>query len=237
MTEGAEGEEGQPPDAAGVDEAPQRRRAWAGPWRSVVLPLVVVATIVAAIWYIESEGLPLAGGGGSAADEGGYGPVELPLERNSTGQSPSPQEERAAPDFVLEFVGEGSLRLSDLQGQAVVVNFWATWCRPCREEIPQLVAAYHQYRGQGLEILAVNLQEDKESVLKFAQEFGMDFPIVMDRSGKVADKYRVVGIPSTFFIDRKGVIRSIYRGPFVAESSRQAIEQSDLNQRIEEILR
>ena len=224
------------PEPGDVDEAPQRRRVWAGPWRSVVLPLVVVAAIVGAIWYIESRGLPFVESG-SSGDSGDYGPLALPPERNPTGRDPSPEKERAAPDFLLETLGGGTLRLSDLQGKAVLINFWATWCQPCRSEVPHLVAAYDRYRQQGLEIVAVNLQEDEGTVAGFVQEFGMQFPVVIDRSGDVADKYRVLGIPTSFFIDRSGVVRSIYTGPFVGQQSRQGIGESDLAQRIEEILR
>lgn len=223
----------EPPD---VDEAPQRRRVWAGPWRSVVLPLVVVAAIVGAIWYIESRGLPFIEDGSSAGN-GDYGPLALPPERNPTGRDSSPEKERAAPDFLLEMLGGGTLRLSDLQGKAVLVNFWATWCQPCRGELPHLVAAYDRYRQEGLEIVAVNLQEDEDTIAGFVEEFGLQFPVVIDRSGDVADEYRVIGIPTSYFIDRSGVVRSIYTGPFVGQESRQAIEESDLAQRIEEILR
>jgi len=224
------------PEHGDVDEAPQRRRAWAGPWRSVVLPLVVVAAIVGAIWYIEARGLPFVESG-SSADSGGYGPLALPPDRNATGQDPSPAQGRAAPDFLLETLDGGTLRLSDLQGKAVLVNFWATWCRPCRSEVPHLVAAYERYRQEGLEIVAVNLQEDKDTVARFVDEFGMQFPVVIDRSGDVAEEYRAIGIPTSVFIDRSGVVRSIYTGPFVGQQSRQDIEESDLAQRIEEILR
>ena len=224
------------PEPGDVDEAPQRRRVWAGPWRSVVLPLVVVAAIVGAIWYIESRGLPFVEGGSSGGN-GDYGPLALPPERNPTGSDPSSQEGRAAPDFLLETLDGGALRLSDLQGKAVLVNFWATWCAPCRSELPYLVAAYERYRQEGLEIVAVNLQEDGDTISDYAEEFGMEFPVAIDRSGDVADKYRVVGIPTSFFIDRSGVVRSIYTGPLVGQQSRQAIEESDLTQRIEEILR
>jgi thiol-disulfide isomerase/thioredoxin len=224
------------PEPSEADEAPQRRRVWAGPWRSVVLPLVVVAAIVGAIWYIEARGLPFVEDG-SSAGSGDYGPLALPPERNLTGNDPSPEKERAAPDFLLETLDGGTLRLSDLQGKAVLVNFWATWCGPCRSELPHLVAAYDRYRQEGLEIVAVNLQEDEDTVARFVQEFGMQFPVVIDRGGEVADEYRVLGLPTSYFIDRSGVVRSIYTGPFVGQQSRQGIEESDLAQRIEEILR
>jgi peroxiredoxin len=87
-----------------------------------------------------------------------------------------------------------------------------------------------------LEILAVNLQEDEGTISRFADEFGVEFPIAIDRSGAVADEYRLFGVPTTFFIDREGVIASVYRGPRVGEDRREAIERSELERRIEEIL-
>lgn len=218
-----------------VDEAPQRRRIWSGVWRSIVVPLVAVGAIVGAIWYIESEGLPFTSDSGSSAS-GDFGVVELPAALNPTDGEPSPQEGRAAPDFLLEMASVGTIRRSDLQGQPVLLNFWATWCSSCRQEMPDLEQAYEKYHGQGLEILAVNLQEDEGTISRFADEFGMEFPIAIDRSGEVADEYRLFGVPTTFFIDREGIIASIYRGPLVGEDSREAIERSELERRIEEIL-
>jgi len=201
-----------------------------------VLPLVVVAAIVGAISYIEARGLPFVEDG-SSTGSGDYGPLALPPERNPTGRDPSPERERAAPDFLLEKLDGGTVRLSDLQGKAVLVNFWATWCQPCRSEVPHLVAAYERYRQEGLEIVAVNLQEDEDTIADFVEEFGVEFPVVVDRSGDVADEYRVPGIPTSYFVDRSGVVRSIYTGPLVGQQSRQGIDESDLAQRIEEILR
>ncbi|MFQ5880062.1 MAG: TlpA family protein disulfide reductase, partial [Dehalococcoidia bacterium] len=89
---------------------------------------------------------------------------------------------------------------------------------------------------EGLEILAVNFQENEGPVTSFAGEFGMDFPILLDRDGDVADAYRLFGLPTTFFVDAQGVVRGVFRGPFVGNKSRQGIEKGELERRIEEIL-
>jgi thiol-disulfide isomerase/thioredoxin len=127
-----------------------------------------------------------------------------------------------------------------LRGQPVVLNFWATWCKPCRQEMPRFVEAYDEHANAGLVVVAVNLQEGTGIVRPFAEDYGMDFPIVVDRDGEVGDRYRLLGLPSTYFIDREGVIRSVFTGPFEEKQNdtnvQGAIEDSELEQRIAEIL-
>src|SRR3990172_2097254 len=134
----------------------------------------------------------------------------------------------------------GDLRLSDLRGKAVIVNLWATWCAPCRKEMPQFVAAYDRYKDDGLEIVAVNVQESPSIIRPFADDFGMKFPVVLDKRGSVSDSYRLIGLPMTYFIDREGVISSVFQGPFLEQlrgtQVQGAIEEDELTRRIQEIL-
>ncbi len=149
-------------------------------------------------------------------------------------------EGKLAPNFLLETLDGKEMRLSDLRGQPVVINFWATWCQPCRKEVPELVAAYNSYRERGLVILGVNLQEGKGIVRPFAEDFGMNFPILIDRDGEVGDEYRVLGLPTTYFVDRDGVVRSVFTGPFIEKGQganvQGAIEENELQKRIDQIL-
>lgn len=125
---------------------------------------------------------------------------------------PGPELGAAAPDFVLEVAGTGErVRLSDFRGQTVVLNFWATWCVPCRTEMPDFQEAYT--RDDGVVILAVNSQESDAVVQRFVDEFGLSFPVVMDRENDVRSHYNVIGLPATFFIDPDGVIRGRNFGP------------------------
>lgn len=133
-------------------------------------------------------------------------------------RTPSPQVDSPAPDFSLKTLTGETIRLSDLQGQAVMVNFWATWCPPCRAEMPAIQQVYDKYRGQNFTVLAVNLQEGEAQVADFAGQMGLTFPILIDQEGTVFARYRVNGLPSTFFVDRQGVIRTVTLGGPMTEA-------------------
>ena len=128
-------------------------------------------------------------------------------------QVAAPRAGFLAPDFTLTTLTGETISLSDLRGRPVFINFWATWCPPCRAEMPDIQAAYERYAGQGLVILGVNMAEPPGPVAAFVQEFGLTFPIPMDRDGRVATMYRIRAIPTSFFVDREGVIRSMFIGP------------------------
>ncbi len=206
-----------------------------GAFRRIVLPLLVIAAIVGVIWWLESRN----DGGVSRSGER-YGPVELPLSLQTAGLDVGVKEGDLAPDFLLEGLDGREVRLSDLRGKPVVVNFWATWCRPCRKEIPQFVEAYERFREDGLVVVGVNMQEGKSIARQYADDYGMDFPIAIDVDGEVGDEYRLLGLPVTYFIDRQGVIRSVFTGPFEEQRQdtevRGAIGESELEGRIAEIM-
>ncbi|HMQ34295.1 MAG TPA: TlpA disulfide reductase family protein [Chloroflexaceae bacterium] len=127
--------------------------------------------------------------------------------------TPAPEVGRLAPDFTLETADGGSVRLADLRGRVVLVNLWATWCPPCRAEMPAIQAVYERHGPAGLSVLAVNVAEEPATVAAFLREHGLSFAAPLDRDGAVSHAYRSSALPSSFFIDRRGVIRAIYRGP------------------------
>jgi cytochrome c biogenesis protein CcmG, thiol:disulfide interchange protein DsbE len=127
--------------------------------------------------------------------------------------TPAPLPDRPAPDFTLPNVDGAEVTLKELNGQVVLINVWATWCPPCRAEMPAIEATYAQYRGQGFTVLAVNLQEDSDTVVGFMREYKLTFPALLDLDGAVSRTYQAYALPSSFFVDRKGVIRAVYRGP------------------------
>jgi cytochrome c biogenesis protein CcmG/thiol:disulfide interchange protein DsbE len=143
-----------------------------------------------------------------------------PQAATTGGLIPSPREGFLAPDFTLETVGGDSITLSDLRGKVVMVNLWASWCPPCRAEMPAIESIYQANKDKGLEVLAVNttFQDGEQAAADFARSFGLTFPILLDRDGSVSKSYQLQALPTTFFIDRKGVIRSVVPGGPMKES-------------------
>ena len=126
---------------------------------------------------------------------------------------------RAAPEIDLPLLDSGRVKLTALRGHPVVVTFWGTWCPPCRTEFPELVIAYRKYRASGLEVLAVN-QFDQEfgkaEVKAFVKEFSVDFAVALDERGKSRRSFRLIGLPTTVFIDKAGIIQRVNWGPISA---------------------
>ena len=131
-----------------------------------------------------------------------------------------------APDFALPTLTGGSVRLADLHGKAVVLNFWATWCVPCRTEMSTLEALYRRYRADGLEVLAVNLDRlSTAGVETFVKEVQVSFPILLDPAWSTTSLYGVVGLPTTYLIDRTGhvVVREVGERDWADDASRAAV--------------
>jgi len=140
--------------------------------------------------------------------------------------SVAPQKGFLAPDFVLSTLDGGRMRLSDLRGRPVLVNFWASWCGPCRAEMPHIQAAHEAHTGEGLIVVGVNQMESQATVAQFVNEFGLTFPVPLDRDGDVSDDYRARALPTSFFVDADGVIRDVVIGPMTSgliESKLEAI--------------
>ena len=118
----------------------------------------------------------------------------------------------SAPDFDLMSRDGDSVSLSDLSGQVVMINFWATWCGPCREEMPHLEALYQRYSDLGFVLLGINVEEDSSGADDFLAETPVSFPILFDPASKVSELYEVVAMPSTVLVDRSGGLRFIHHG-------------------------
>lgn len=121
---------------------------------------------------------------------------------------------QSAPDFTLRTLDGSETTLSDFRDQAVLINFWATWCEPCRIEMPEIVRAYETHSDAGFTVLAVNLtdQDAFEDIQAFVEEFDMTFPVLLDSNGEVSRLYGLLGLPMSIFIDREGKIARIYIG-------------------------
>jgi len=164
-------------------------------------------------WWTFSLAIVLLGAGWAWASR-------VPASVASAGQIPSPREGFPAPDFTLETLGGESATLSAYRGQVVIVNLWASWCGPCRAEMPALQNVYAVNRERGLEVLAVNstFQDSQAEAQDFVENLGLTFPILLDHDGAVSRRYLLRALPSTFFVDRKGVIRSVVFGGPMTEA-------------------
>ena len=133
------------------------------------------------------------------------------------GPPPAPRQDFAAPDFTVQTLDGRTVALHDLRGQVVVLNFWATWCSPCKAEMPALQRVYADLHAQGLEVLAVTVETDQDALQAFVDAYHLTFPIGVDATTDVARLYRVQGTPTTFFIDRDGIIRWVVVGGPMSE--------------------
>ena len=150
---------------------------------------------------------------------------------STAGQIPAPQAGFLAPDFTLQTLDGDAVTLSELRGKAVLVNFWATWCPPCRAEMPAIQKLYDEYKERGFVVLAVNAtyQDTSSAIPGFVEEHNLTFPILLDNTGDSADQYQLRSLPSSFFIGRDGIIQEVVIGGPMAETL--------LRTRIENILK
>jgi peroxiredoxin len=117
-----------------------------------------------------------------------------------------------APDFALKSSTGKNLRLSEYRGDVVMINFWATWCGPCRQEMPLLDQLYARYHRVGFHLLAVNIDDDSRRAMDMVQELGVSFPVLFDERKDVSKLYDVDAMPVTILIDREGVVRFVHQG-------------------------
>ncbi len=129
-----------------------------------------------------------------------------------TGMASADQISGVAPDFTLKSNQGGNIRLEELKGEVVMLNFWASWCGPCRQEMPLMNEIFAKYEGLGFTILAVNVDEDQSDADRFLKAVPVDFPVVYDASSEVSELYSVDAMPTTVMIDRNGNKRFSHRG-------------------------
>jgi thiol-disulfide isomerase/thioredoxin len=142
--------------------------------------------------------------------------IDLPVGTNSG---------ELAPDFSGTTLDGEVVQLSDLRGKTVLVNIFASWCGPCRAEAPHLVEV-DNLLGEDVVLLGLNLQENISAVESFKQDFGIDFPLVLNEDGKLTEIYKPIGLPTSWFIDPDGVVRYVHAGPLTSEIILAAIEDT-----------
>lgn len=147
-------------------------------------------------------------------------PTATPLSTDQMPTQPpvAPKEGFTAPDFSLPDLQGNIITLSQFRGRPVLVNFWTTWCPYCVEEMDALEKTYRRYADQGLVVLAVNVQEKAKTVTPVVQAQNLSFPILLDSDASITRAYFTIAIPTSFFIDRQGVVRVIHLGPLTEET-------------------
>ncbi len=141
----------------------------------------------------------------------------------SYGGGVRPSVGEKAPDFIAADLSGNPVRLGDYLGRPVWINFWGSWCPPCRAEMPELDAAYREAQPKGLVLLAVSVGENKDTVANYLRQTGFDIPAVLDADGLVATQYAVTGFPTHVFVDRDGIVRDIRVGGLNLRSMRDRL--------------
>lgn len=134
-------------------------------------------------------------------------------------------ESGPAPDFTLQLFDGGTFRLSDQRGKVVVINFWASWCQPCKDEAPDLERTWRRYKDKGVVFVGVNWSDTESKARAYLAEFNITYPNGPDLGRRIGQKYRIQGVPETFFVDRNGNVRKVIIRPMTESELVSIIEQ------------
>lgn len=134
-------------------------------------------------------------------------------------------EEKPARDFTLQFFGGRTLALSELRGKLVMVDFWASWCPPCRKEAPELARVYLEYEGKAVEFVGVDIWDSEDGAKEFIARYGVPYPNGLDAKGKIAIDYGVTGIPEKYFISEDGVLLKKFIGPMTEDKLKGVLDE------------
>jgi len=197
------------------DDRPQRRREYSGAGSTLGIAALIVIVVGGLVWWFEFRG---DDSGGAVGGEG-LGIMPLAEEQNMTGRAPAGDRGRAAPNFRLARTDDSPpLTLTDLRGGWVLLNFWASWCPPCRGETPALQSFSERMGDSGLVVVGVNQQEEPAVARAFVEEFSVTYPVVLDRDGDVSVAYRVgSGLPISMLVNPEGVIERVIIGALSEE--------------------
>jgi peroxiredoxin len=175
----------------------------------------------------------------SQRNSGGSGPISVAGAPTPSASAPAepglgalddqrPIKGQLTPDFALRDVDGTIVKLSDLRGKVVWVNFWASWCAPCKKELPDIQKVYDEKRAEGLVVLAVNWQDDHDTAAAFFAAAGLHLPLLLDQSGSVYSQYRLQGLPDSFFVDRDGTIAALQFGSLTESKMRERLASAGL---------
>ncbi len=176
--------------AGGKASGLRRSRAW------TVSVMAATAAVILVVSYLANK--PASGGSFTSV-----------VLTGAAASGPAPEVGKPAPDFTATTLEGQKVTLSKLRGHPVWLTVGASWCQPCRAENPDVEAAYEKYRGTGLKVVAAFIQDNRSDIKGYAQRAGLTYPKIDDSNSEIASRYRIVGIPSHFFIDSSGVLREI----------------------------
>ena len=175
--------------------------------------LIILASVIPTVALFALLGWAVAQSGGNP---GGFG-INSDFGEVSV-------DRRPATDFEAESLGGERVSLSDLRGKVVMLDFWSSWCPPCRREAPALAQVYSEYEGRNVEFIGVAIWDDRGSVEGHVREFGLPYPNLLDDKGRIAISYGVKGIPEKFFVDAEGNLVRRFVGPMEAGALRAALD-------------
>lgn len=200
----------------------RRRFRWSIVFVVLVAANIVLVAILFPEWWPRGATSPSA----PAPTSGGFTVLQLPASGGGAASAIAAIGQ-PAPDFTLNTLDGGEVTLSGLKGQAVLINFWASWCPPCRLEMPDLVRAYEDHREEGFILLGVNLTatDSLPDIRDFVEEFKMTFPVLLDERYEVADLYGLRGLPLSVFINRDGVVVRIINGAMSGDHIEVFVEE------------
>ncbi len=195
----------------------------------IVVLLLIVAWTVYDTLFVEGKNGANQQGSASSIEADEQFQVQPGTEESDKQVDTGPRKGEVAPDFKLTTLTGDTLSLSDLRGKKVILNMWATWCPPCRAEMPDMQRFFEDH-GDTVEIVAVNLTQSelsRENVDQFVEEFELTFPVVLDENSEVAKMYYAVTIPTSYVIDSKGIIQNKIIGPMSYEWMETAVNAID----------
>lgn len=204
----------------------RRRRTLIGPFTARQLGLVNAAVVGAAlVLYVVTRPIGEAGAASTADPGATFYRISAETQGLNLGQrAPEVGGTDGGQEVKLADLDGRPLSLASLRGHPVWINFWATWCPPCQRETPVLRDAYEAHKRDGLVLVAIDVQEDVDTVRGYATKYGLSHPIGLDVTGAVFRTYRIFGLPSHYFIDRDGVIRGRYFGPLTRDQIEQQLK-------------
>ena len=191
---------------------------------------LITAVLVLAGFILAACGEATPTGTGLVAPSGQITPANtIAPDINTPNDAPRPPSEQirignVAPDFSLNTPDDRTIKLSQFRGKPVLINFWATWCVPCTTELPLLAQTY-QANQDKLVILGVNMKEDAGTVEARVKSVGITYPVVLDNTSDVTNRYQVRGFPTSLFVDKNGVIQRITVGPLTEDTIRSSLER------------